>query len=106
MRAWREVRANQGVAGVDGRSIEDVERYGIERFLDELAEDLKAGKYCPQSVKRVYIPKLDGRQRPLGIPTVRDRIVQQACKIVIEPVFLITRTGSGPNGVPVRQSGS
>ena len=86
-RAWREVRANQGVAGVDGRSIEDVESYGIERFLAELAEDLKAGKYRPQPVKRVYIPKPDGRRRPLGIPTVRDRIVQQACKIAIEPVF-------------------
>jgi len=76
-RAWREVRANRGVAGVDGQSIEDVEGHGVERFLEELAEDLKAKRYRPRPVMRVYIPKPDGRRRPLGIPTVRDRVVER-----------------------------
>ena len=86
-RAWAEVRANRGRSGVDGVSIEDVERHGVETFLGELAEDLKAQRYRPQPVLRVEIPKPDGRKRPLGIPTVRDRVAQQACKIVIEPLF-------------------
>ena len=85
--AWEEVRRNDGSAGVDGVSIEDVEREGVERFLCQIAQDLKAGTYRPRPVLRVYIPKPDGKQRPLGIPTVRDRIVQQACKLVIEPIF-------------------
>jgi group II intron reverse transcriptase/maturase len=86
-RAWQEVKTNGGSAGVDGVSLEEVERQGVAPFLEGLAADLKAGRYYPQPVLRVYIPKPDGRQRPLGIPTVRDRIVQQACRIVIEPVF-------------------
>lgn len=86
-RAWEEVKANQGSAGVDGVSISDVERQGVEPFLDRIAQELKAGQYHPQPALRVYIPKPDGRQRPLGIPTVRDRVVQQACKLVIEPIF-------------------
>jgi group II intron reverse transcriptase/maturase len=86
-RAWEEVRANRGRAGVDGVCIEDVERDGVEAYLAALAADLKAQVYRPQPVLRVEIPKPDGRTRPLGIPTVRDRVVQQACKIVIEPLF-------------------
>jgi RNA-directed DNA polymerase len=86
-RAWQEVKANGGSAGVDGVSLEEVERQGVASFLEVIAADLKAGTYQPQPVLRVYIPKPDGRQRPLGIPTLRDRIVQQACRIVIEPVF-------------------
>ena len=86
-RAWEEVRRNGGSAGIDGETIEDVEREGIEQYLQEIELDLKAKRYRPQPVKRVYIPKGDGRQRPLGIPTVRDRVVQQACKMVIEPIF-------------------
>jgi group II intron reverse transcriptase/maturase len=86
-RAWEEVRRKGGSAGVDGETIEDVERQGVEEFLGQIEQDLKAKKYRPQPVLRVLIPKSDGGQRPLGIPTVRDRVVQQACKIVIEPVF-------------------
>ena len=86
-RAWEEVRKNGGSAGVDGVTIEDIEREGADEFLEQITEDLKAGRYRPQPVLRVHIPKPDGRPRPLGIPTVRDRVVQQACKIVIEPIF-------------------
>jgi retron-type reverse transcriptase len=85
--AWEEVRTNGGSAGVDGVSIEDVEREGVEQFLYLIAQDLKAGTYRPKPVLRVFIPKPGGKQRPLGIPTVRDRVVQQACKLVIEPIF-------------------
>jgi group II intron reverse transcriptase/maturase len=85
--AWEEVRRNGGSSGQDGVAIEDVEREGVGQFLGQIEQDLKAGTYRPRPVLRVYIPKADGRQRPLGIPTVRDRVVQQACKLVIEPIF-------------------
>lgn len=86
-RAWEEVRKNGGSAGVDGETIEDVIRQGEEAFLEQISQELRTGRYRPQAVLRVYIQKSDGRQRALGIPTVRDRVVQQACKIVIEPIF-------------------
>lgn len=86
-RAWKEVRENMGSAGIDNITFEMVEEYGVEEYLLDIQEDLQNKKYRPKLVKRVYIPKPDGKQRPLGIPTIRDRIVQQACKIVIEPVF-------------------
>jgi len=85
--AWQRVRRNRGAAGVDGQSIRDVEQYGIERFLEELGTVLRAGEYGATVVRRQYIPKADGKQRPLGIPTVRDRVVQMAAKLVLEPVF-------------------
>ena len=85
--AWERVRANRGVAGIDGQSIRDVEEQGVEHFLEELGTELEAGTYRPLVVKRRYIPKADGKQRPLGIPTVRDRVAQMAVKLVMEPVF-------------------
>lgn len=86
-RAWQEVRRNKGRPGVDGISIESIESGNIQSFLMLIANDLKTGIYKPKPVRRVYIPKPDGRKRPLGIPTVRDRVVQQATKIVLEPIF-------------------
>jgi RNA-directed DNA polymerase len=84
--AWRKVARNRGAAGVDGQSIE---RFAAQadRYVQELQHSLEDGSYRPHPVKRVEIPKGDGRTRPLGIPTVKDRIVQTALKMVIEPIF-------------------
>ena len=85
--AWDRVKRNKGAAGVDTVTLADIEAYGVERFLSELQAVLRAGEYRPRAVLRRYIPKADGRKRPLGIPTVRDRVVQAAAKLVLEPIF-------------------
>ena len=88
MFAYRLVRANFGSPGVDGTDFEDIEqKIGIDAFLSELAQDLKDKTYTPSPVRRVMIPKADGSQRPLGIPTIRDRVAQMVVKLIIEPIF-------------------
>lgn len=85
--AWTRVKRNGGSGGIDRISIEDVKTYGEEKLLKEIAEELQLETYRCKPVRRTYIPKADGRKRALGIPTIKDRIVQMAAKIVIEPVF-------------------
>ncbi len=85
--AYECCKANGGAAGVDGQRFEDIEVYGEERWLDELAQELKNRTYQPLPVRRVYIPKPDGKQRPLGVPAIRDRAAEMAAVLVLEPIF-------------------
>jgi len=80
-------RANDGAAGVDGQTFEDIEEYGLKKWLDELTQGLKSRTYRPQSVRWVWIPKPDGKQRPLGVPAIKDRVAQTAAVLVLEPIF-------------------
>src|SRR5216684_606785 len=85
--AYECCKANGGAAGVDGQTFKDIEAYGTERWLDELAQELKSRTYQPLPVRRVYIPKPDGKQRPLGVPAIRDRAAEMAAVLVLEPIF-------------------
>jgi len=85
-KAWQEVKANAGAAGIDERTIEDIEQSGVAGFLEALSTDVREGRDRPRAVRRVWIPKPDGRQRPLGVRTIRDRVCQAAAKVVLEPI--------------------
>jgi group II intron reverse transcriptase/maturase len=85
--AYECCKSNKGAAGVDNQSFEDIEAYGLERWLGELTQELKNRTYRPAAVRRVYIPKPDGKTRPLGIPTVKDRVVQTAATLVLGAIF-------------------
>ena len=88
--AWARVKANKGAAGIDEQTLADILKMGSGEFLIDCIQHLEDGKYRPSPVRRVYIPKSDGRKRPLGIPTVRDRVIQMAVKLVIEPIVTTT----------------
>lgn len=103
--AWEAVKANQGTPGIDGVSISDVEQQGVGEYLAALGEELRTKRYRAQAVKRVMIPKANGGERPLGIPTVKDRIVQTACKLIIEPIFEADFKESSYGFRPERSSG-
>ena len=85
--AYQSCKANRGAAGVDKQTFEDIESYGLDRWLGELAEALRSKTYRASSIRRVYIPKTNGKQRPLGIPTIIDRVAQRAAVLVLEPIF-------------------
>jgi RNA-directed DNA polymerase len=85
--AYQCCKANGGAAGVDSQTFENIEAYGLERWLDELAQELRSRTYQPLPVRRVYIPKPNGGQRPLGVPAIRDRVAQTAAVLVLEPIF-------------------
>src|SRR5258708_23871007 len=84
---WKRVSSHKGAGGVDDITLRSIEEQGVTKFLEGIQADLKTGRYRPSPVKRGWIPKADGKQGPLGIPTVQDRVIQMAAKLVIEPIF-------------------
>lgn len=86
-RAWERVKSNKGASGIDGQTCEDIEGIGIDKYLEGTRQELKLKTYRPQPARRVYIPKPDGTKRPLSIPTIKDRVVQTALKLILEPIF-------------------
>jgi RNA-directed DNA polymerase len=90
--ALRRAKANRGAAGVDGQTFEQVKEYGEEQWLKELQRELQEKRYQPQAVRRVMIPKPGGGERPLGIPTIKDRVAQTAAKLILEPIFEADRS--------------
>ncbi len=87
LKAWKQVKANKRTSGIDEIYIENVVKYREMKFLKEIQQELMENRYNPKPVERVYMPKKDGKKRPLGIPIIKDRIIQTATKIVIEPIF-------------------
>jgi group II intron reverse transcriptase/maturase len=85
--AYEQCRKNAGAPGVDRQTFDDITAYGVEKWLGELAEELRTKQYQPQPVRRVWIPKADGGERPLGIPTIKDRVVQTAVLLILDPIF-------------------
>ena len=103
--SYKRCKANRGVAGVDGMTFEDVEVYGVDKFLAEIGEELENRTYKPQPVLRVYIAKANDKTRPLGIPVIKDRILQMAVKLVIEPIFEADFEDSSYGFRPCRSAG-
>lgn len=101
--AYALCRSNQGAPGVDGQDFAEIEAYGMERWLGELALALREEAYRPDPIRRVYIPKANGKLRPLGIPTLRDRVCMTAATLVLEPISHPNNMPTGPGGVPSRR---
>ena len=99
--AYACCKANGGAAGVDNQTFEDIEAYGEERWLDELTQELKSRTYRPLPVRRVYIPKPGGKQRPLGIPAIHDRVVMMAAVLVLDPIFEVDLQ---PDSMPIGEA--
>jgi len=103
--AYAQCRSNKGAPGIDGQDFADIEAYGIERWLAELAHALRQETYRPEPIRRVYIPKANGKLRPLGISSVRDRVCMTATMLVLEPIFeadLRSRSSAGNLRLPRR----